>query len=131
MVRSKNTARKSTTQPAPVRSPRLPPTAGPVSDPGPNFCITHDGDRRQDPTDPNGAPRQRYRPGVGAVMEIMRYQHSTELLIPKLPFQRVIREVMLDLAAPDLRIQVAALEALQVADADKLLILAHLEPFFS
>ena len=33
----------------------------------------------------------RYRPGTVALQEIRRYQKSTELLIRKLPFQRVVR----------------------------------------
>ncbi|KAL3846359.1 hypothetical protein ACJMK2_017357 [Sinanodonta woodiana] len=34
----------------------------------------------------------RYRPGTVALREIRRYQRSTELLIRKLPFQRLVRE---------------------------------------
>ena len=33
----------------------------------------------------------KYRPGTRVLMEICRYQRSTELLIRKLPFQRLIR----------------------------------------
>ena len=36
----------------------------------------------------------RYRPGTVALREIRKYQKSTELLIPKLPFQRLIRELV-------------------------------------
>ena len=35
----------------------------------------------------------RYRPGTFALREIRRYQKSTELLIRKLPFQRLVREI--------------------------------------
>jgi histone H3 len=35
----------------------------------------------------------RYRPGTVAIREIRAYQKSTELLIRKLPFQRLVREV--------------------------------------
>lgn len=35
----------------------------------------------------------RYRPGTVAIREIRKYQKSTELLIRKLPFQRLIREI--------------------------------------
>jgi hypothetical protein len=35
----------------------------------------------------------RFRPGTVALREIRRYQRSTELLIPKLPVKRLIREV--------------------------------------
>ena len=40
-----------------------------------------------------GKKRRRYRPGTRALMDIRRYQKSTELLIRKLPFQRLVREV--------------------------------------
>ena len=35
----------------------------------------------------------RFRPGTVALREIRRYQKSTELLIRKLPFQRLVREI--------------------------------------
>ncbi|KDO23553.1 hypothetical protein SPRG_10745, partial [Saprolegnia parasitica CBS 223.65] len=35
---------------------------------------------------------QRYRPGTVALRDIRRYQKSTELLIRKIPFQRLVRE---------------------------------------
>jgi histone H3 len=35
----------------------------------------------------------RYRPGTVALREIRRYQKSTELLIRKLPFQRLVRQI--------------------------------------
>ena len=35
----------------------------------------------------------RYRPGTVALREIRRYQKSTELLIRKMPFQRLVREI--------------------------------------
>jgi histone H3 len=38
----------------------------------------------------------RYRPGTVALREIRKYQKSTDLLIRKLPFQRLVREIMLD-----------------------------------
>lgn len=54
----------------------------------------------------------RYRPGTVALREIRKYQKSTELLIRKLPFQRLVREIMHDVRW-DLRIQSRALQALQ------------------
>jgi len=36
---------------------------------------------------------KRYRPGQKALREIRRYQMSVELMIPKLPFARVVREI--------------------------------------
>ena len=35
----------------------------------------------------------RFRPGTVALREIRRYQKSTELLLRKLPFQRLVREI--------------------------------------
>ena len=35
----------------------------------------------------------RFRPGTVALREICRYQKSTELLIRKLPFQRLVCEI--------------------------------------
>jgi histone H3/H4 len=52
--------------------------------------------------------------GTVALREIRRYQRSTELLIRKAPFQRLVREVAQDLK-PDLRFQVSAIMALQEA----------------
>ena len=56
----------------------------------------------------------RYRPGTVALREIRRYQKSTDLLIRKLPFQRLIREIGSDFRK-DLRFQGSALLALQEA----------------
>ncbi|KAG8448582.1 hypothetical protein GDO86_015611 [Hymenochirus boettgeri] len=39
------------------------------------------------------SPRRRFRPGTRALMEIRKYQKSTELLIRKAPFSRLVREV--------------------------------------
>ena len=56
----------------------------------------------------------RYRPGTVALHEIRRFQRSTEMLIRKLPFQRLVREIAQDFKA-DLRFQSAAIMALQEA----------------
>ncbi|KAH7824465.1 histone H3 [Monocercomonoides exilis] len=56
----------------------------------------------------------RYRPGTVALREIRKYQKSTELLIRKLPFQRLVREITQDFKT-DLRFQSNALHALQEA----------------
>ena len=39
---------------------------------------------------------RRYRPGTIALREIRKYQRSGELLIPKLNFQRLVREIVQD-----------------------------------
>lgn len=56
----------------------------------------------------------RYRPGTVALREIRKYQRSTELLIRKLPFQRLVREIAQDFKC-DLRFQSTAILALQEA----------------
>ena len=43
----------------------------------------------------------RYRLGTVALREIRHYQKSTELLIRKLPFQRLVREIAQDLGKKD------------------------------
>jgi histone H3 len=57
---------------------------------------------------------KKFKPGVVALREIRRYQKSTELLIRKLPFQKLVREVAQDFAS-DLRFQSHAIMALQEA----------------
>ncbi|KAG5632021.1 hypothetical protein H5410_003738 [Solanum commersonii] len=56
----------------------------------------------------------RFRPGTVALTEIRKYQKSTELLIRKLPFQRLVREIAQDIKT-DLRFQSSAVAALQEA----------------
>lgn len=56
----------------------------------------------------------RYRPGTIALREIRRYQRTTELLIPRLPFQRLVREIASDFR-DSLLFQSVALSALQEA----------------
>ena len=56
----------------------------------------------------------RYRPGTVALRQIRKYQKSTDLLIRKLPFQRLVREVAQSIV-PDLRFQSTAILALQEA----------------
>jgi histone H3 len=52
----------------------------------------------------------RYRPGTVALREIRHYQKNTELLLKKLPFQRLVREIAQELRS-DLRFQSNALLA--------------------
>lgn len=56
----------------------------------------------------------RFRPGTVALREIRKYQKSTELLIRKLPFQRLVREITQEFKV-DLRFQSNAIIALQEA----------------
>ena len=57
---------------------------------------------------------RRYRPGTLALREIRKFQKSTDLLIRKLPFQRLVREIALNYKS-DLRFQTQAILALQEA----------------
>ncbi|MCJ1471220.1 centromeric DNA-binding histone H3-like protein cse4, partial [Pseudocyphellaria aurata] len=64
------------------------------------------------------APRKprRYHPGTLALREIRRYQRTTDLLLLKLPFSRLVREIALSLVLPggeSLRWQSQAIQALQ------------------
>ena len=65
---------------------------------------------------------RRYRPGTVALREIVRYQKSTELLIRKLPFQRLLREisqeVCLEKGTSNVKYQSTAILALQEAAED-------------
>ena len=56
----------------------------------------------------------RFRPGVMALREIRHYQKSSTLLIRKLPFQRLVREIAQDFKT-DLCFQAAAVLCLQEA----------------
>lgn len=56
----------------------------------------------------------RYRPGTVALREIRKYQKSTDLLLRKLPFQRLVREVAQNIKN-DLRFQSSAVLAIQEA----------------
>ena len=56
----------------------------------------------------------RYRPGTVALREIRRYQKSSELLMRKLPFQRLVREIAQDFKE-GVRFQSTAILALQEA----------------
>ncbi|KAF8882997.1 histone-fold-containing protein [Infundibulicybe gibba] len=57
---------------------------------------------------------RRFRPGEVALREIRKYQGSSELLLRKLPFQRLVREITYDVTGTaDIKFQSAALAALQ------------------
>jgi len=58
--------------------------------------------------------RRRVRPGTVALQEIRKYQRSTRLLLRKLPFQRLVRELGCDFMT-DLRFSSDAVCALQEA----------------
>lgn len=58
-----------------------------------------------------------FRPGTVALREIRKYQKSSELLLRKLPFQRLVREIAQNVRNNDhdLRFQSSAISALQEA----------------
>nr|KAG5709075.1 hypothetical protein BaRGS_004714 [Batillaria attramentaria] len=89
MARTKQTARKSTGGKAPRKQ------------------LATKAARKSAPATGGVKKPHRYRPGTVALREIRRYQKSTELLIRKLPFQRLIREIAQDFKT-DLRFQEAA-----------------------
>lgn len=66
--------------------------------------------------------KHRHRPGTVALREIRKCQNSTDLLIKRAPFQRLVREIVMDIQAFGklqegfgLRMQSDALMALQEA----------------
>ncbi|KAI0917959.1 histone H3 [Taiwanofungus camphoratus] len=99
MARTKQTARKSTGGKAPRKQLAAKSAVG-----------------RKTATGATGGVKKphRFRPGTVALREIRRYQKSTELLIRKLPFQRLVREIAQDFKT-DLRFQSSAVMALQEA----------------
>lgn len=61
-------------------------------------------------------PPHRYRPGTVALREIRKFQKTTDLLIRKLPFQRLVREIAeMDHGTMGIRFQSTALLAIQEA----------------
>ncbi|KAF2263881.1 histone-fold-containing protein [Lojkania enalia] len=68
--------------------------------------------------DPGHPPkRHRYKPGTVALREIRQYQKSTDLLMRKLPFARLVREIAIQYSDPEQswRWQSQAILALQEA----------------
>ena len=60
-----------------------------------------------------GFRRNRFKPGALALREIRKYQQSTEAIIPRRPFKRLICEIMGE--EKRYRIEASAVEALQQA----------------
>ncbi|KAF2824009.1 histone H3 [Ophiobolus disseminans] len=71
--------------------------------------------------------KKRYKPGTVALREIRRYQKTTDLLILKLPFQRLVREITQTVTTEDgpSRWQSQAILALQEATEAFLINLFH------
>lgn len=58
--------------------------------------------------------RKRFRPGALALKEIRRYQNTTELLVPRASFQRIVKEISNSIIA-GFRFQSTAIIALHFA----------------
>lgn len=74
--------------------------------------------RSASPADGTKRKKHRYRPGTRAIMEIRQFQRSTNFLIRRLPFARLVKEITRNEFHPDLRWRVDAIEALQHAAED-------------
>lgn len=97
MARTKQTARKNTTG---GKAPRK--------------HIAHKAAQKRATAAGGVKKPHRFRPGTVALREIRKFQKSTELLIRKLPFQRLVREIASEFKN-DLRFQSSAVLALQEA----------------
>ena len=74
-----------------------PPTRQTVGGKAPRKLIKPKKLKKKSQSAPGGVKKpHRYRPGTVALREIRRYQSSTELLIRKLPFMRLVREIAQD-----------------------------------
>ena len=96
MARTKQTARKQTGAKAPRKQ------------------IGSKAARKSAPISGGVKKPHRYKPGTVALREIRKFQKSTDLLIRKLPFQRLVREIATEYKS-DLRFQSQAVLALQEA----------------
>jgi histone H3 len=96
MARTKHTARKNTGGKAPRKQ------------------VAHKAAAKKTTSAGGVKKAHRFRPGTVALREIRRFQKSTELLIRKLPFQRLVREIAAEFKN-DLRFQSSAVLALQEA----------------
>lgn len=56
-----------------------------------------------DPGEDPPRPPHRFRPSAVALREIRRYQKSSQLVIDKLPFRRVVRDIQKDVVGPNLQ----------------------------
>ena len=96
MARTKQTARKSTGGKAPRKQ------------------LATKAARKSAPATGGVKKPHRYRPGTVALQEIRKYQKSAKLLIRKMPFQRLVREIVQDFKT-DLQFQSIMVLTLQEA----------------
>ena len=99
MARTKQTARKSTGGKAPRKQ------------------LATKAARKSAPATGGVKKPHRYRPGTVALREIRRYQKSTDLLIRKLPFKKLVKEIAIEFNSiiSNIRFQATAMLALQEA----------------
>lgn len=97
MARTKQTARKAGTGKHPMQS-----------------GLATKSSRRTAPATGGVKKPHRFRPGTVALREIRKYQRSTDLLIRKLPFYRLAREISQEFKS-DIRFTREALMAIQEA----------------
>lgn len=95
MARTKQTARKSTAQKVPRKN-----------------LVAQKIARISAPVTVGVKKPHRFKPGTVALREIRKYQKSTDLLIRKLPFQRLVREIAQEFKQ-EVRFQSTAVLALQ------------------
>ena len=98
MARTKHTARKSTSA---TKAPRK--------------TIARKAVRKTSATSQGVKKIKRSKQGTVATREIKKYQKSTELLIRKLPFSKLVRELVQSNNKTDVRFQGLAIQALQEA----------------
>ena len=96
MARTKQTARKATGEKAPRKQ------------------LAAKAARKSAPATGGVKKPHRWRPGTVALREIRKYQKSTELLLRRAPFQRLVKEIAHSFKN-DLRFQSSAVLALQEA----------------
>jgi len=114
--------RSNTIEPlSPMPSPEMSPGRSPDSQrPATPYDITpsprsgRSYDRNRSSPHPDSRRRIRARPGTNAIREIRRLQRTTDLLLRKAPFQRVVREIAMR-QHKGLRWQSQAVIALQEA----------------
>jgi len=117
MARTKQTARKSTGGKAPKHrmrpevSSKRPATSGKTT---PSVKTPF---RKSMAPKSRRQVKRRFRPGTVALKEIRKYQRTAELLIPRAPFSRLVREVAVGTGAlgGEARWHVNAITALQEA----------------
>jgi histone H3/H4 len=107
------------------RSVDPPPPPPPVANEGPDDAAAPR--KKRSERTPNVIPKElrkkrkhgqksrRFRPGTVALREIRRYQSTAHLVLRKLPFQRLVREIVEQFTSTPLRFQSHALTAMQEA----------------